>query len=147
MMLEGGIYGYAIPIGRTIAGLMVGVILAIAGGWLGLTFNALVGYPWPGAVHIGIYVACIGLGAGVGAYVGWINLSLGRHIVALTILLVLAGGIAGSALGNLYGLEFIGPSYLGERDTRVNITHFGAVFGAIIVSTIFGLYYHFRTKG
>jgi len=147
MMLEGGIYSYLIPVARTIAGFFVGALLGIFGGWMALTFNALVGYPWTQTAHLGIYVAGIGLGAGLGAYVGWINLSLGRPIVALTILLVIVGGIVGSVLGNLYGLEFIGPTYLGERDTRINLTHFGGAFGAIIVSTGFGLYYHFRTKG
>lgn len=147
MMLEGGIYSYAIPLGRIIAGFFVGAILGIVGGWTGLTFNAMVGYPWDANVHLAIYVVSIGLGAGLGAWVGWINLSLRWYIVALTILMVLVGGIVGSVLGNLYGLEFIGPTYLGERDTRVNITHFGAAFGAISVSTVIGLYYHFRTKG
>lgn len=147
MMLEGGIYSYAIPLGRSIAGFFVGAILGIAGGWTGLTFNAMVGYPWDANVHLGIYVVSIGLGAGLGAWVGWINLSLRWYIVALTILMVIVGGVIGSVLGNLYGLEVIGPTYLGERDTRVNITHFGAAFGAILVSTVIGLYYHFRTKG
>ena len=147
MLLEGGIYSYAIPLARIIAGFFVGAILGIVGGWTGLTFNAMVGYPWDANVHLAIYVVSIGLGAGLGAWVGWINLSLRWYIVALTILMVLVGGILGSVLGNLYGLEFIGPTYLGERDTRVNITHFGAAFGAISVSTAFGLYYHFRTKG
>ena len=147
MMLEGGIYSYLIPAARTIAGFFVGALLGIFGGWMALTFNALVGYPWTQAAHLGIYVAGIGLGAGLGAYAGWINLSLRWYIIAGIILLVIGGGIVGSVLGNLYGLEFIGPTYLGERDTRINLTHFGGAFGAIIVSTGFGLYYHFRTKG
>ena len=147
MMLEGGIYSYLIPVARTIAGLFVGMLLGIFGGWMALTFNELVGYPWTLAAHRGIYVAGIGLGAGLGAYVGWINLSLSRPMIALTVMLVIVGGIAGSNLGNTYGLDFIDPTYLGARDTQINLTHFGGTFGAIIVSTGFGLYYHFRTKG
>ena len=65
MMIEGGIYGYAIPLGRMIAGLFIGTMLAIVGGWLGLTFNAMSGVPWSLEVHRFIYIACIGLGAGV----------------------------------------------------------------------------------
>ena len=147
MMLEGGIYSYAIPLGRSIAGFFLGLMLGIAGGIIGFSLYALVGYPGTREVFLSIYLGGIGLGAGLGAYLGWINLSLRWYIVALSVLLVIMGGIAGSVLGNLYGLEFIGPTYLGVRDTLVNISHFGAVFGAVIVSTIIGLYHHFRTKG
>ena len=145
-MLEGGIYSYVIPAGRIIAGFFVGAILGIVGGWAALTFNALVGYPWTGQVHLLIYVFGIGLGAGIGAYMGWINLNLRWYLVALSVLLALAGGVIGSFVGNFYWDTFTSESYLGARDTRVNITHFGAAIGAIVVSTALGLYYHFQTR-
>ena len=146
-MFEGGIYGYAIPVGRTIAGFFVGMMLGIVGGWAALTFNAMVGYPWPAGVHLGIYIFGIGLGAGIGAYGGWINLNLRWYAVIITILLVIAAGVAGSAVGNAYWNFFTDATYMGDRDTRVNITHFGGALGAGVVSTLFGLYYHFRTRG
>ena len=146
MMLEGGIYGYAIPLGRMIAGLFIGTMLAIVGGWLGLTFNAMSGVPWSLEVHRFIYIACIGLGAGVGAYTGWINLGLRWYLIAATVLLVLAAGVAGSLLGNTYGLDLVKETYMGARDTRVNLTHYGAIGFATIVATAQGLYYHFRTR-
>ena len=147
MVVEGGIYSYIIPIGRIITGFFVGMILGIVGGWAALTFNAMVGYPWGANVHLSIYVIGIGLGAGIGAYVGWINLSHRWYIVGGTALLVLAAGIVGSALGNTYWHVIADASYMGARDTRVNITHFGGAVGAIVVSSLFGLYYHFRTRG
>ena len=157
MMIEGGIYGYAIPAGRTIAGFFLGVMLGILGGWMGVTFNAFVGYPWEQQVSLGIYsfnvhefiyVVSIGLGAGLGAYTGWINLGLRRYVIVLLVLAVLVSGIIGSIIGNVYWEYITGsPTYLGARNTRLNITHFGAAFGAIATATAQGLYYHFRTRG
>ncbi len=146
-LVEGGIYGYVIPLARTIAGLFVGMMLGILGGWAALTFNAMVGYPWNAGVHLSIYILGIGLGAGIGAYVGWINLSLRWYAIAIMVVLVVAAGVVGSAVGNLYWNVFTDATYMGARDTRVNVTHFGAALSAAAVATLFGLYYHFRTRG
>ncbi len=146
-MVDGGIYGFVIPMARTIAGFFVGMMLGIVGGWAALTFNALVGYPWGANVHLAIYIAGIGIGAGVGAYGGWINLGIRWYWIAGTVLVVLAAGIIGSAVGNGYWHLFTEASYMGARDTRVNMTHFGGAIGAGTVSTLIGLYYHFRTRG
>lgn len=146
MAAEGGIYGYVVPAARIIAGFFVGMMLGIVGGWAALTFNAMVGYPWTANVHLAIYVCGIGLGAGLGAYMTWINLGVRWYIVAMTIALVIAAGVAGSAIGNSYWSFFTDASYMGARDTRVNVTHFGGAISAIVVSTLFGLYYHFRTR-
>ena len=146
-MVDGGIYGLVIPAARTIAGFFVGMMLGIVGGWAALTFNAMVGYPWSANVHLAIYIFGIGLGAGIGAYGGWINLGLRWYGILAVILLVIAAGIIGSAVGNTYWNLFTEATYMGARDTRVNITHFGGAIGAGAVSTVFGLYYHFRTRG
>lgn len=145
LALEGGIYGYLVPAARIIAGFFVGMMLGIVGGWAGLTFNALVGYPWAANVHLSIYIACIGLGAGLGAYMGWINLNLRWYVVLATAAAVVLAGILGSALGNLYWEFFTDATYMGARDTRVNMTHFGAAVAAIVVSTGLGFFYHVRT--
>ena len=61
---------------------------------------------------------------------------------------MIAAGVMGSAhLGNAYWNFFTEATYMGARDTRVNITHFGGMIGAGAVDTLFGLYYHFRTRG
>ena len=123
------------------------MMLGIVGGWAALTFNAMVGYPWGANIHLSIYVFGIGLGAGIGAYGGWINLSLRWYAVLATVLLVIAAGVIGSAVGNAYWNFFTDASYMGARDTRVNMTHFGGTVGAGVVSTLFGLFYHFRSRG
>ena len=146
LVVEGGIYGYVVPAARIIAGFFVGMMLGIVGGWAALTFNAMVGYPWSASVHLAIYVIGIGLGAGLGAYMTWINLGVRWYVVATTVVLVIASGVVGSAIGNTYWEVFTEASYMGARDTRVNVTHFGGAIAAIVVSTSLGLFYQFRTR-
>ena len=145
-LVEGGIYGWLIPGARTIAALFLAIMLGMVGGWFALTLNALVGYPWGAYIHLAIYVIGIGLGAGIGAYVCWINRSPRWYLVLGIFLLVLAIGVAGSAIGNAYWNLFTDPSYMGARDTRVNMTHFGGAVGACMAATAIGLYLHFRTR-
>ena len=80
----------------------------------------------------------IGVGAGVGTYLGWMNLTSRRTLMLAFILLVLAGGVAGAYLGFLYG-ERAEPGVLGRRYTIDNAIHFGAAIGGTILSTILGL--------
>lgn len=145
-MIEGGIYNWVVPLGRTIAGFVVGAFLAIMGGWFAQIFNQLTAFAWGLEVHRTIYFLGIGVGAGVGAYCGWINLSIRRRLVAGSIILVLAGGIAGTYIGFAYG-HIMDPTYMGQRATLVNSIHWGAAIGAILVSTVLGLIGEFRTLG
>ena len=56
-MIEGGIYVWAVPLGRMLAGFFIGVFLGILGGWLALIFNAMIGYPWDVDIHTNIYIS------------------------------------------------------------------------------------------
>ena len=145
-MVEGGIYVWAVPLGRTLAGFFVGLFLGIFGGWLALIFNAMIGYPWDIDVHTNIYFVSIGLLAGLGAYFGWMNLTLPRYLIAGSLLLVLLGGIAGTYIGLVYG-QNVEPAFLGRAYTIDNWLHFGAAIGGITVSTSVGLISGFRTMG
>ena len=145
-MIEGGIYVWAIPLGRMLAGFFIGVFLGILGGWLALIFNAMIGYPWDVDIHTNIYFVSIGLGAGLGAYSGWMNLTLRWYLIAGSLLLVLAGGTVGTYIGLVYG-QNVEPTYLGRQYTIDNSLHFGAAIGGITLSTALGLFNEFRTKG
>lgn len=145
-MLEGGVYTWVLPLGRTIAGFVIGVFLGILGGWAALIFSAMIGFPWSGDVHRNMFFISVGLGAGLGCYFGWMNLALPWHLIAGSILIVLAGGIAGAYIGLEYGRN-VDPTYLGRAYTVNNWLHYGAAIGGIIVSTALGLFTEIRTMG
>jgi hypothetical protein len=145
-MVESGIYPYLIPFARTVAGLGVGVMLGIVGGWVAITFNHMIEFPWSLEVHRNIYVVGIGLGGGLGAYLGWMVLNIRWYLIAGTILLVLAGGTLGAYLGLEYG-ETAEPSYLGRRYTIDNMMHWGAAIGGIAVAAALGIFHYVRNMG
>ena len=145
-MVEGGVYTWALPLGRTLVGFMVGVFLGILGGWAALIFNAMIGYPWAVDIHLNIYFVSIGLGAGLGAYVGWINLTVRRYLMIGSLFLVMLGGIVGSYIGLIYG-QNVDPNYMGRSYAIENGLHFGAATGAILVSTALGLFNTIKTRG
>ena len=145
-MIEGGIYVWAVPLGRTLAGFFVGLFLGIFGGWLALIFNAMIGYPWSIDIHRNLYFVSIGLGAGLGCYFGWMSLALRWRFIAGSILLVLLGALVGTYLGLAYGQD-ADSTYLGRQYTIDNWLHFGAAMGGIAVSTALGLFNERRTMG
>jgi len=137
-MIEGSIYGWAIPMARSTVGFIVGIFLGILGGWVAVAFSTFAGYPWSLEVHRSIYLVGIGLGAGGGAYLGWMDLTSRRYVMLGFILLVLAGGVAGAYMGFLYG-QRAEPGTLGRHYAIDNAIHFGAAIGGIILSTTLGL--------
>jgi hypothetical protein len=116
------------------------------GGWMARNFNQMVGYAWDGSLHLNIYLIGIGLGAGLGAYVAWMNLTSRWYLLGASFLLAVLGGIAGTYIGADYG-QTIEASYLGQRATIVNTSHYGAVIGGIAVATGLGVFHEVRTKG
>lgn len=98
-----------------------------------MIFNAMIGYPWSLGVHLNLYYIGIGLGAGLGAYVGWMNLTDRRRLIVGSLVLVIVGGIVGSYIGLVYG-QNADPSYLGRGYTIESGLHFGAASGAILMS-------------
>ena len=97
-MRDTGIFFWALPVARTLAGFILSTMLGIAGGWLALIFNAMTGYPWAFGLHQNIYFVGVGAGAGVGAYIGWANFAVHPRYVAATVLLVVIGGVVGAYL-------------------------------------------------
>ncbi len=145
-MLEGGVYTWTVPLARTVTGFIIGTMLGIVGGWATVIFNAMIGYPWPIDVHLNIYYIGIGIGAGFGAYVGWMNLTVPRYLIIGSLVLVIVGGKVGSYIGLVYG-QNADSSYLGRSYTVESGLHFGAATGAILVSTALGLIHEIKTHG
>lgn len=137
-MIEGGIYYWAVPLGRAIAGFMTGLLLGIVGGWMAVIIYAMAGFPWSFEIQRNMYLVWIGLGAGIGGYLGWMNLTSRRSLIIAFVVLVIIGGIAGSYLGSLYGHR-VEPAYLGRHYTLDSAIHFGAAIGAIVTATALGL--------
>ncbi|MFQ6029805.1 MAG: hypothetical protein ACE5Q6_20205 [Dehalococcoidia bacterium] len=143
-LLEGGFYSWGIPVARTIAGYCIGVMLGIIGGWLAVIFINMIPNNLPNQVIGNIYLVSIGIGAGIGAYLGWMNLATRWYFIVGSIVLVLLGGIVGVYTGMEIG-QNIEPSYLGRAHTIENTLHWGAPVGAIIVATIVGVFNELRT--
>ena len=58
-MIEGGIYFWLLPLGRTLVGFMIGLFLAVMGGWMATNYLGILGH----RISIATYTSC-GLGWG-----------------------------------------------------------------------------------
>ena len=96
---------------------------------------AMAGFPWSMEVQRNLYLIWIGIGAGVGAYCGWMTLNTRKYLIFALAILVIAGGIAGAYLGLVYG-SVTEPTYLGKRYSIDSAIHFGAAIGGIVTATM-----------
>ena len=105
---------FMVSLGRTVAGFTCSVLLGAMGYVSGLVINLVLGYPWDREVHVNLTMVCIGLGAGVGAYLGWISLRWNRYSAIGILALVCGVSIAGVYVGLAYG-PGIDPTYWFSR--------------------------------
>ncbi len=117
---------------------MAGLMLGIVGGWMAVVIYAMAGFPWEIELQRNLYLVWIGLGAGIGGYLGWMNLTSRRSLLIAFVVLVVIGGIAGAYLGFRYG-QSVEEGYLGRRYTLDSAIHIGAAIGAIVTATALGL--------
>jgi hypothetical protein len=143
-MLQGGISSYVIPLGRTLAGFIAALLLAFLGDVTARVFNLAIGYPWSQLVHQNIHLIGIGVGAGIGAYLGWMSLGPRWYLVLGWAMLVLAGGIAGAFLASVYG-PGVDPTYWWSRFATDTTIHLSAAALSTVVATILGLINDIRT--
>jgi hypothetical protein len=144
-MLQGGISSYVIPLGRTLAGFIAALLLAFLGDVTARVFNLAIGYPWSQLVHQNIHLIGIGVGAGIGAYLGWMSLGPRWYLVLGWAMLVLAGGIAGAFLASVYG-PGVDPTYWWSRFATDTTIHLSAAALSTVVATILGLINDIRIK-
>ena len=102
-MLRGYIWAWTTPLARVLVGFIFGVLLAVLGGLLAAFFNVLSEFPWELVVHKNIVLVGIGLGAGAGTYLAWMNPSFNPPLGLAILLLVLLASIAGAYIGHFYG--------------------------------------------
>ena len=94
---------YLVPVGRTVAGVVLGVVLSMIG--IAIAWSL---YIFFGGQSIGTWLASLffgaGLGAGSAAFVAWLHLDRETSLVlGLTALVVIGAGIAGAWVGYEYG--------------------------------------------
>jgi hypothetical protein len=137
-MMRDNVWTYAVPVGRSIAGFISALLLAFFGDIGARVFNLAIGYPWSQDIHQNINFVGIGVGAGIGAYLGWINPGQNRYLQVGTFLLVIASGVLGSYLGRAYG-PGVDPTYWWSRFATDRMVYLGAAVSAIIIATAAGL--------
>ncbi len=133
-----GIINVYLIVGRTVAGLAVGLLLAFVGDVAARVINLLLGFPWPFLVHQNIQVIGIGLGAGIAAYLAWANFSLRWYWIVGSLLLVLGGSTVGAYLGDIYG-PGPDPTYWWSRYASDKTVYLTAAIGGLAISTTLGL--------
>ena len=129
---------YGIGAARTLAGLIVALLLAFGGDVFGRVVNLMLGFPWSQLVHTNIHLVAIGIGAGIGAYLGWINFSLNRYWGSAILALVLTASVVGVYLGRALG-PGVDPTYWWSRFAVDTTIHLAAAVGGTIVATVIGL--------
>ena len=127
-----------VPAGRTLAGFISALVLAFVGDLTGRVVNLTLGYPWSLEIHITLHMVCIGLGAGIGAYLGWISLRWNRYMAAGVLALVLAVSIVGVYVGLEYG-PGVDPTYWWSRFALDPYIHVIAAAHGTVVATLIGL--------
>ncbi len=132
---------YLVWAARGLAAFISAVLLAFFGDLTGRVFNLLVGYPWPQVVHVNIHMVSIGVGAGLGAYLGWMNLSLNRYRALGFLSATIAAGIVGVYIGRAYG-PGVDPSYWWSRFAVDTTVHLTAVILGTFTAAVIRLLHH-----
>ena len=94
---------FLVPIGRTVAGLVLGVVLSMMGialAWALFIFSGVQSIEaWLGSLFIGA-----GIGAGIGGFVAWLHLDRESSLILVLMAAVVVGaGIFGAWGGYEYG--------------------------------------------
>ena len=133
-----GLHGLGIILGRTLLGFIFAWLLAILGGWGGMVFNLMIGYPGSLELHQNIQMTGIALGASLGAYLVWMDSTSRWYRILLNAALVFVAGAVGAYLGSAYG-PGVDPTYWWSRFAVDPAIYLAAATSGLIVSTTIGL--------
>ena len=94
---------YLVPVGRTTAGVVFGVVLSMTG--IAIAWSLFIFF---GGQSVGTWLSSLffgaGLGAGIGAFSAWLHLDRENSLVlGFTALVVIGAGVAGAWGGYQYG--------------------------------------------
>lgn len=128
------------------------IIFGLIAAWL-LGFGGfLVGWflsPGGAAISTPILLCAIGLLAGLGGFVGWLNPDVARPVIFLGLGVALLGGLAGAWLSFLYG-EIFQPGrsfeWTSPQAPRLVVTIVGSGLGANILPILFYVYRLWRYR-
>ena len=127
-----------IPLFRTAGGFVASLLLAFTGDLAARVFNLLTGFSLDPVVHQNTNFVGIGLGAGVGAFLGWLNPNFPKYWIFGSLLLVLLAGIGGA-----YGGRAMGPgvdtSYWWGRFATDRTVYLSASTAGLFLATSLGL--------
>ena len=131
-----GIYG--VWIGRIVAGFAFAIVLTFVGDIGGRVVNLLLGYPWHQDVHFTMQLVSIGLAAGIGAQLGWINLGLSRYWSLGMWAVVCAAAIVGVYMGYAYG-PGVDTTYWWSRFALDTTIHISAAVAGTVAAAVIGI--------
>jgi len=137
-MIRGTWWTYAFWAARTLASFIFAVLLAFGGDLAGRVFNLLVGFPWSQGIHVNLHLVAIGLGAGIGAYLGWMNFGISRFWGLVILAIVLTASVVGVYLGRAYG-PGVDPTYWWSRYAVDTAIHLSAAICGTFAATAIGL--------
>ena len=127
-----------IPLVRTAGGLVTSLLLAFTGDLAARVFNLLTGFSLDLVVHQNVNFVAIGLGAGFGAFLGWLNPSFPKYWVFGSLLMILL-----AAIGGAYAARILGPgvdtSYWWGRFATDTTVYLGASTAGLFLATSLGL--------
>jgi hypothetical protein len=132
------ITGFLLWVARTGAGFVAALLLAFIGDLAARVFNLSIGYPWAQSVHQNLHLISIGMGAGIGAYLSWMNLERRWYLVVGLGVMVLGGGVVGAYLGRHYG-PGVDPTYWWSRFALDTTIHLAAAALSTGVAAALGL--------